>query len=215
MRKARYVCFEGTEGVGKTTQVDNLVKYLEDKGFKVLKTKEPGTHHAPLTMDLRKIMLDSQYESQMTAVARELISQTIRSIHLEKVIEPALYEYDFIIQDRGILSGLAYGVACGNSLEFLNNLATEINTINDNFTELYDDVLYLRGNVGDKLKVAIESKQEFESGDVIESRGVSFMEQVGRNMNEFSSFFSTHCLEVDNKNIDQVFEEVLKALKLR
>jgi dTMP kinase len=105
MPTAKYICFEGTEGSGKSTQTQKLVDYLRSKGYKVLQTKEPGTPLSPLTMELRKIMLDSQYESQLTMTARELISQAIRSIHLERVVIPALSEYDYIIQDRGILSG--------------------------------------------------------------------------------------------------------------
>src|SRR5271167_1025736 len=123
MKRATYICLEGTEGVGKTTQTQKLVDHLRAKGCKVLQTKEPGTAHAPLTMQLRGIMLDKQYDEQLTAPARELISQAIRSIHLEKVVFPALSEYDFIVQDRGILSGLAYGTACGNDEKTINFLA--------------------------------------------------------------------------------------------
>ena len=116
MRKARYLVLEGCEGVGKTTQVELLTRYLQSKNFSVLQTKEPGTPLSPLTMQLRAIMLDKQYDGELTIPARELISQAIRSIHLNSVIIPALDKYDFIVQDRGMLSGLAYGTACGNSL---------------------------------------------------------------------------------------------------
>ena len=116
MKKAKYICLEGTEGVGKTTQTRKLVDTLRARGYAVLETKEPGSPHSPLTMTLRGIMLDNQYDSQMTRPAREFISQAIRSIHLEQVIVPNLYKYDFIIQDRGILSGYAYGTACGNNV---------------------------------------------------------------------------------------------------
>ena len=116
---AKYILIEGTEGAGKGTQIEKLVKYLESKGHKVLSTKEPGTPHLPLTMEQRKIMLDDKYSSQMSLKGRELQSQSIRSNHLVKLIKPALDEYDFIIQDRGLVSGLAYGEACGNPLEFL------------------------------------------------------------------------------------------------
>src|ERR1017187_8360897 len=124
--KARYIVFEGTEGVGKSTQTQKLVDYLRAKGYKVLQTKEPGTSHAPLTMLLRSIMLDKQYDEQLTAPARELISQAIRSIHMDKVVVPALLTHDFIVQDRGVLSGLAYGTACGNELDRIISLSEYI-----------------------------------------------------------------------------------------
>ena len=126
MNKARYICLEGIEGVGKTTQTDLLVKTLRDRGFSVLQTKEPGTPLVPLTMVLRGIMLDNQYDAQMTRPAREFISQAIRSIHLEQLIVPNLDKYDFIIQDRGVLSGYAYGTACGNSFFALQTLTEQV-----------------------------------------------------------------------------------------
>ncbi len=100
---ARYICFEGLEGTGKTTQCALLAEYLRSKGLRVLLTKEPGTPLAPITMDLRGLMLDKQYDEQLTPLARELISQSIRSIHMEKIIYPAIQVHDYIIQDRGLL----------------------------------------------------------------------------------------------------------------
>lgn len=222
--KARYVCIEGVEGVGKTTQVQKLTDHLISKGYRVLQTKEPGTHHAPLTMELRNIMLNAKYEPEMTVVARELISQAIRSIHLEKVIVPALKEYDFIIQDRGTLSGISYGSACGmsdNDIYSLFRMAIpeEIQGIpnydtGERIESIYDDVVFLSGDVSRGLEVAKISKQEFEAGDAIEARGVSFMEIVNHNMISCSKNHNTHYICVDGKNIEQVFSEILASLEI-
>jgi dTMP kinase len=212
---ARYICIEGTEGVGKTTQTEKLVKHLRDKGFSVLRTKEPGTSLSPLTMKLRGIMLDNQYDDEITNTARELISQAIRSVHLEQIIKPAMNRYDFIIQDRGILSGLAYGAACGNSIEWLQDLAeTVAEPMTLNPYGLYDAVLYLTGDVSRGLQTALNSKQEFEGGDAIESKGDAFLHVVSQNMYEFSPWFNTKEVDVDGKNIDEVFAEMLKVLEL-
>jgi dTMP kinase len=216
MKKATYICFEGTEGVGKTTQTQKLVDHLRAKGYSVLQTKEPGVSHAPLTMILRGIMLDKQYDAELTAPARELISQAIRSIHMEKVVLPAASQYDFIIQDRGILSGLAYGTACGNDVERLIGLSEFVTessraTFNDG---LYDCIIYLKGDTSAGLKKAQQAKQEFAAGDAMESRGNSFIETCARNMDDFSEAFNTKTISVDNKNIDEVFAEILRALNL-
>lgn len=215
-KRARYICVEGTEGVGKTTQTQKLVDHLREKGFKVLQTKEPGTNHAPLTMMLRGVMLDAQYDGQLTRPARELISQAIRSIHLENVIKPALAEYDFIVQDRGILSGLSYGEACGNTYEWLEDLVYEVlppGIADDPYT-LYDSVVYLTGDVRKGLETALSSKQEFTAGDSIEKKGLTFMEKVNTNMQEYASIFGASEISVDGKSIDKVFSEILNALKL-
>lgn len=214
-RKAKYICFEGTEGSGKSTHTAKLVKYLQDKGFKVLQTKEPGTPLAPLTMELRGIMLDAKHEPQMTVAAREFISQAIRSIHIEKVILPALEEYDFIIQDRGILSGIAYGHACGNSHLFLAQLASEVcRSFQGDWHELYDKVVYLKNDAAKGLALAKQTKQEFAAGDAIEARGDEFMVRVAKDMNEMVHAFSHCTINVEGKTVEENFIEILRNLNL-
>jgi len=225
MKKAIYICFEGTEGVGKTTQAERLYRFLLSKGFKVLHTKEPGSPHSPITMALRNIMLSNDYDKDMTIPARELISQAIRSIHLEKIIAPALTEYDFIIQDRGILSGYAYGLACGNEISLLRKLSSSnIDSLINKFPhlgisqwpyELYDHVILLNGDVDQGLRAAITSKQEFTNGDAIESRGSDFINLVSNIMRVQSSDFNTVKIDVDSKTIDEIHEEILTSLKLK
>lgn len=222
MKKAKYIVIEGVEGVGKTTQTDLLVKTLRDRGFSVLQTKEPGTPLVPLTMVLRGIMLDNQYESQMTRPAREFISQAIRSIHLEHLIVPNIDKYDFIVQDRGILSGYAYGTGCGNQYGFLQQLSNEVVDSADNnlnlfppsATKIYDSVVYLRGDSKKGLAKAKAAKQEYAAGDAMESKGDSFMEQVSFNMDFMSEAFNTVKIEVDGKSIDEVHNEILAGLGL-
>lgn len=215
VKKTQYIVFEGEEGTGKTTMTKKLAGHLRDKGFSVLETKEPGTAHLPLTLALRKIMLDAQYEDQITPVAREFISQSIRSIHLEKLIYPAIENntYDYIIQDRGILSGYAYGTACGNDIEWLVELSEAVSSKYD-VTKLYDNTIYLTGNVEAGLSRALASKQEFEAGDAMEARGVSFIETVSDNFKEMSQWFESDTINVDDKSIDQVFSEILEKLEL-
>jgi dTMP kinase len=222
MRKARYICFEGTEGVGKTTQTTKLIEHLRSKGHKVLDTKEPGSYHLPLTMLLRSVMLDAQYEDQMTVNSREFISQAIRSIHLEKLIKPALNKYDFIVQDRGIISGIAYGEACGVDSHFLSLLADEVYRCSGikneslSYDILYNDVIYLTGNVSKSLYRASSSKQEFESGDAIENRGTAFIDKASSNMEKcISGFVNVHRIDVDGKGIEEVFNQILQKLELQ
>lgn len=225
MKKAIYICIEGVDGVGKSTQAQLLVNYLSSKDFKVLHTKEPGSPHSPITTTLRAIMLSNDYDKDITSSAREFISQAIRSIHLEKVIAPALTQYDFIVQDRGILSGYAYGSACGNDISLLRRLTdSNIKSLIKNFphlaispwpNELYDHVILLNGDAVKGLKTAITSKQEFLNGDAIESRGSDFINLVSNIMIAQSSDFNAVNINIDGKTIDEVHEEILLRLKLK
>ncbi len=223
MTRAKYICLEGGEGVGKTTQVQKLVDYLVGQGKRVLQTKEPGIDLLPLTMRLREIMLDGGLEEQMTAPAREFISQAIRSIHLEKLVYPALNsgDYDYIIQDRGILSGLAYGTACGNDFLSLMDYAKQVvgnqgssYGIGD-ISTLYDNIIILEGDVAKGLETAKNAKQEFKAGDAMESKDMDFHNQVANNFMNFSEGFSgVRLINVDGKNIEQVFGDILLNLDL-
>lgn len=213
MRNAKYIVLEGTEGCGKSTYTRMLVEHLRSSGKKVLETKEPGTPLNDLTMHLRGIMLDKQYDSQLTVTSRELVSQAIRSIHIEKVILPALAHNDYIIQDRGILSGLAYGEACGNQEWFLDMLMQQVaSPLCHNYKDLYDLVVYLKSDASQGLARAQQAKQEFAAGDAIEARGSTFMQKVARNMESMIIGFRHCTVEVGPKNIDETFKDILKHI---
>lgn len=215
---ARYIVIEGVEGLGKSTQVDKLVEFLSNSGYSVLKTKEPGTPLAPVTMSLRALMLDSQYDAALTPTARELLSQAIRSVHMEKVVIPAKAKYDFIVQDRGVMSGLAYGAACGNDLKWLTEMACRVCglPLHDakQLYNIYDDVIILSGNVETGLARARGAKAEFQAGDAIEAKGVRFMERVEGHFRELSPLFLHRFVNVDGKSIDEVHRDILRALRI-
>ncbi len=214
---AKYVVFEGIDGTGKSTQAKKTAQYLREQGFSVLETKEPGTQLLPITMELRNLMLNSEFDSQITNTARELLSQAIRSIHVEKLILESLDKYDYIIQDRGVLSNFAYGNACGNSIKMIS----DINMINiaalkgrNNYYDLYDKVILLKGDPINSLNRAANSKKEFEQGDALEAKGTDFMKVVGENMQKYSTLFNTAQISIDNKDIESVFDEIKKILNV-
>jgi dTMP kinase len=153
MKKAIYICIEGVEGVGKTTQIQLLKEYLENKGDKVLVTKEPGTDRVPITMQLRSIVNDGKNEHLFKGLPRELILQAIRGTHLNSDVYPNMSHYDYIIQDRGIISGLAYGDAFGLSTELMMDLNNKIVSeqgvqfnINNSF-DIYDHILFFNSEM--------------------------------------------------------------------
>ena len=147
-----YILIEGVEGVGKTSQTKLLEAYIKKIGASVVLTKEPGTHDLPLTMAMRGLMLDSRWQDQMPVTARELLSQAIRAIHMEKKIAPAIDEKKIVIQDRGMLSGIAYGTACGNSEDFIKLLMSKAVNSYDPFEKKMRDY-----RVTSLVKKAIES----------------------------------------------------------
>lgn len=228
---AKYICIEGTEGCYKTTNARALSDSLELMGYKVLQTKEPGTPHLSLTMDLRGIMLDGKHEAQMTVKAREFVSQAIRSIHLEKLVIPAFNSYDYIIQDRGMLSGMAYGIACGNKasdLALLMELVcndTKLSLVRkadfanmsvlyyEQAWNIYDQIIFLKGDTEKGLQKAQAAKQEFAAGDAIESKGLAFMKTVDEHFSILTTDSkNVHTVDVTAKDPQIILTEILSKV---
>jgi dTMP kinase len=209
-RRAKIVVFEGIDGVGKTTQVKLLADWLTLKGFKVLCTKEPGTPHLSITQELRRFVLSKEFDAQMTTTAREFLTQAIRSIHLEKLIIPALTEYDFIIQDRGVMSGIAYGNACGfpeEDLRFLAKMVLKPISFDLKENQLYDLVIMLENKVDVSLNRTEVRSQEYKTGDVIEAKGSDFMRQIQQNFSKMTDF------PVVKVNASNTIEDVFKVVQ--
>lgn len=102
MKKPKFITIEGGDGACKSTFIPFIAEYLEDKGEKVILTKEPaGT---PLGNHLREFLL----EHKMDTMAETLLMFAARAQHIKDIIEPALREGKWVICDRFTDSTYAY-----------------------------------------------------------------------------------------------------------
>lgn len=101
-----YLVLEGTEGSGKTTQVQRLKKYFESKGREVILTREPRKEG--IIGDLvHQILLG---DLKMNPVAFQYLFSVDRMLNHTDVVEPALKEGKVVISDRSFWSAVVYGV---------------------------------------------------------------------------------------------------------
>lgn len=100
-----FITMEGTDGAGKTTQINLLKDYLENKGFKVICTREPGG--TPISEKIREIILDKN-NGEMTDITEALLYAAARAQHISQVILPALNDGAVVISDRFLDSNLVY-----------------------------------------------------------------------------------------------------------
>lgn len=123
--KGFFITFEGTEGSGKTTVIEKVVKYYIDKGYKVIKTREPGG--SKIAEDIRNIILDVN-NTNMDAITEAMLYAASRRQHLVEKVIPYLEQGYIVLCDRFIDSSLAYqGYARGLGIEKvyqLNLIAT-------------------------------------------------------------------------------------------
>ena len=103
-KQGRFISFEGTEGVGKTTAIEQLCIRLQANGIDYLRTREPGG--SPFAEHLRKILLDPN--TSINDDTELLLMFAARCDHMQQVILPALQEGRWVICDRFTDSTVAY-----------------------------------------------------------------------------------------------------------
>lgn len=105
MNQGRFITIEGTEGVGKSTNMAFIRQWLTARGHPVLVTREPGG--TPLAEEIRTLLL-SPREEPVTPMTELLMIFAARAQHLEQVVKPALEQGTWVLCDRFTDSTYAY-----------------------------------------------------------------------------------------------------------
>jgi len=115
-----FITLEGIEGSGKTTQINNIDRFLEKKGHDCVITREPGG--TKIGRKIRSILLDPENKG-MEPMAELLLYFSDRVQHVETVINPALSEGKTVICDRYFDATLVYqGYARGLDMKLITRL---------------------------------------------------------------------------------------------
>ena len=121
-----FITIEGPDGSGKSTQMVRLCHLLEQRGFSVVQTREPGG--TVIADKIRGLLLDPLH-CEMTSRTEALLYMAARAQHAAQLIRPALAAGAVVISDRFADSSLVYqGVARGLpqvDLVWLNRFAAE------------------------------------------------------------------------------------------
>jgi dTMP kinase len=100
-----FVCFEGGDGTGKSTQARALVATLEQRGYHPVLTFEPGD--TPVGKEMRRIVLDPA-TGELSHRTEVLLYAADKAEHVDDVVMPALARGQVVITDRYVDSLLAY-----------------------------------------------------------------------------------------------------------
>ncbi|MAY43556.1 MULTISPECIES: dTMP kinase [unclassified Neptuniibacter] len=104
-RIGRFITVEGTEGVGKSTNIDFLCRLLKEQGIEIVLTREPGG--TPLAEELRELLLTPR-EERVSQDTELLLMFAARAQHIENVIRPALERGAWVVSDRFTDATFAY-----------------------------------------------------------------------------------------------------------
>jgi dTMP kinase len=116
-KKGVFICIEGLDGCGKTTQAKLLAKKLRESHNAVY-TAEPS--RGKIGTFIRERCLYG--EKRLSTVVEALLFAADRVEHVENEVLPALHEGHLVISDRYVYSSLAYQGAAGLSIEWIEQI---------------------------------------------------------------------------------------------
>lgn len=116
-KKGAFICIEGLDGCGKTTQAKLLASKLK-KSHNALYTAEPSS--GQVGTYIRECCLYG--EKRLSTIVEALLFAADRVEHVENEILPALNEGRLVVSDRYVYSSLAYQGAAGLSLEWIEQV---------------------------------------------------------------------------------------------
>jgi len=172
--RGKFIVLEGIDGCGKTTQINELYKWLPKSGLinknrALIKTREPGG--SILGREIRDIILNNNKSNSPSILTELLLYSADRAEHISKVILPALQNGNWIISDRFSGSTLAYqGYGREISIDIIKKLD---NIVCQNIKP--DITIFLEISPEESIL-----RRKNKVADRIESEGLEFLKKVNQ-----------------------------------
>ena len=159
-----FITLDGIDGVGKSTQIERLISYLEQQGHETLLVRDPGT--TEIGARLRQILLESDLELHRRTEA--MLFMASRCEMVETILRPALADGKTVVSDRFLLANVVYQSVGGKvSPDLLWQMGRLANG------GLVPDLTILLDMPAQRSMERIGNET-----DRMESRGVDYMEAV-------------------------------------
>lgn len=169
MIKGIFITFEGIEGSGKSTQLSMLKKWLLDRGYDVVATREPGG--TKIGEKIRELLRSGSKNDVFSPRTELMLFEASRAQHMEEIVLPALSKGKIVLCDRFFDSTTVYqGVARAidtNIVHILNDFSS--------FEKKPDLTIILDIDVDESMNRLIKRET---SKDRIEQEDINFFENV-------------------------------------
>lgn len=186
MNKGIFISMEGPDGSGKSTQIALLKEYLENEGYDVLITREPGGNR--ISEAIREIILNKEYE-EMSPITEMMLYASARAQLIAQVIGPAIDEGKAVISDRFIDSSLVYqGMARGIGVETVYN----VNQVA--IGEYMPDVTFM---LDLPAEMGIARKKDQKELDRMEMQSIEFHKRVAEGYRKLAESFPDRIKTID------------------
>jgi dTMP kinase len=202
-KRGLFLTLEGAEGVGKSTNIEFITQYLEQRGIDYVLTREPGG--TQLAERIREILL-AVHEESMSELTELLLVFAARAQHLDKVIEPALRAGKWVVCDRFTDATFAYqGAGRGLSVETISQLQSMVQG------ELRPDLTLI---LDLDPEIGMERASNRGELDRFELEQQSFFRSVRQGYLDIAKAEPERCLLIDaSKPLEDVKVDLLAALE--
>ena len=199
-KKGIFITMEGPDGAGKSTQIDLLKKYLEDKGYNILLTRDPGGND--ISEAIRGIILNKDF-TEMGYMTELLLYASARAQLVKENIKPALEAGTAVIADRFVDSSAVYqGIGRGLGIDTVYKVNEfELQGIMPDMTILMD----LDAEVG------LARKKNQAELDRMERESVDFHKKVVAGYRDLADRYPERILKVDAALQVQEIHDIIVA----
>lgn len=203
-----FITFEGPDGAGKTTQLNQLVQYLKDQlKLPVVQTREPGGTR--ISDYIRSLILNPDH-AEMDAKTEVLLYAASRAQHVQEVIMPALKNGAIVVCDRFVDASIAYQ---GYGLEFGEEVVKQINKFATGGLEpTRTYMIDLPPEVG-RERLQARREAEFNQLDRIEQKELEYHQRVRQGFLHLAQLHSRIKLLNGAQSIEEIQAEIRTDIK--
>ena len=203
MLRGIFITLEGPDGSGKSTIMNLIINYFNEKNIDFISTREPGG--TDIGEKIRHIILDEKNHN-MSLETEALLYAASRGQHVYEKILPALEEGKIVLCERFLLSSLAYqGIGRGLGVE-------NVKMINDFAIKGLRPDLTLFFHVDPIL--TLERKVQKQGGDRLEKEGSKFHKGVYKGYMKLLDTYPDNIQIIDaSKSVEEVFNQSITHIE--
>ena len=203
--RGKFIVIEGIDGCGKTTQIEEISRWLPTSGLmgensKLIKTREPGG--SLLGKKLRNLILDNNKNNKPSSLAELLLYSADRAEHVSKIIGPELEKQNWVISDRFADSTLAYqGYGRNINLDIIKNIESIV-------------CQGIKPDLTIFLEISAEEsvlRRKNLIPDRMESEGINFLQKVNEGFKLIAKEKNWKVISA-TQNIDTISREIKETL---
>lgn len=202
MSSGLFITVEGTDGSGKTTQIQLMKQYLENRGYQVILTREPGG--TQVSEKIRDLVLDKE-NSDITPITEMILYAASRAQHVSQLIKPALEEGKVVICDRFVDSSYAYQ-GFGRNIDL--KAIADVNRIAVN--GIIPDITFF---LDIDVETAIMRRVAATEADRIEQEKLDFHKNVYEGYKKLSVLYPERIKTIDaQRTVEEIADEIKEHL---